>query len=114
MTNEQRKAKLEKAKAQLGNLKATDKDLYRARGLEPKTRKTNSTLRTNAYSMADKITCPIKLVQRTKAVVQVFGLGNYLRKRVDYRDSVLPVFAQRMYEMGFTRDEINIIVLSSV
>lgn len=90
------------------------KDIMRAEGLlimRGKTKDNGSPFISNASKMSKLITDPFKLVRRAKAVSQMYGYGDYFPvkpgKEIDPDANVFAPFAERLTEMGFSRQQID-------
>lgn len=77
----------------------------------------NSPFKSNASKMAKAIEDPIKLVRRAKAVAQLYGTGPYFPNTVpvgynfsrEWKNEkyAWEPFAERLVEMGFSREQIE-------
>ncbi len=90
------------------------KDIMRAEGLlvlRKKTKDNGSPFRSNASKMSKLITDPYKLVRRAKAISSMYGFGDYFTlapgKTIDQGSNVFAPFAERLEEMGFSKNQID-------
>lgn len=105
----------------VAQITATPHDIERVEGLRWNGRSffgNNSPFPGKVTTMAKVIKDPVKLVQRTKAIVQIYGCREWCGMadmgRKQYPSHPWQTFSKRLYELGFTREQVEAIRKTSI